>query len=133
MKVHIFHNFVNFHLKPLTPGDLERYDGRTYCACNDKALISQLWSGLPVNNTSPCECKMSINCFLPNICVAKKMNSPDGDDRPFPEQDYLVFPVENMYDRIVLPDKGVSVANNNSQEWQNRNKENRSSLKIEGK
>ena len=50
------------------------------------------------------------------------MRRPAGDDRPFPEQDYLVFPVENMYDRIVLPDRCVSVANNNSQEWQNRNK-----------
>ena len=61
------------------------------------------------------------------------MRRPAGDDRPFPEQDYLVFPVENMYDRIVLPDRGVSVSNNNTQEWQNRNNENQSTLKIKGK
>jgi hypothetical protein len=61
------------------------------------------------------------------------MRRPAGDDRPFPEQDYLVFPVENMYDRIVLPDRGVTVANGNSLTWKNRNNENQSTLKIKGK
>ena len=27
------------------------------------------------------------------------------DDRPFPDSDREVFPVENMYDRIVMPSK----------------------------
>ena len=61
------------------------------------------------------------------------MRRPAGDDRPFPEQDYLVFPVENMYDRIVMPDRGVTVANGDSLAWQNRNNENQSTLKIKGK
>ena len=61
------------------------------------------------------------------------MQRPASDDRPFHEQDYLVFPVENMYDRIVMSDSGVTVANNNSLAWQNRNNENQSSLKIKGK
>ena len=67
------------------------------------------------------------------------MRRPAGDDRPFHEQDYLVFPVENMYDRIVLPDRGVTraksekVANNNSQAWGNKNIENYSTFETEGK
>ena len=82
---------------------------------------------------------MAVNCFLPKLCGAKKMRKPAGDDRPFPEQDYLVFPVENMYDRIVLPDSGLTrcksptVANNNSQAWQNRNTEKQSTWENEGK
>ena len=65
------------------------------------------------------------------------MRRPAGDDRPFPEQDYLVFPQENMYDRIVLPDRGLTraktVANNNSQAWQNINNEKQSTWENEGK
>ena len=76
---------------------------------------------------------MALTCFLPKLCGAKKMRRPAGDDRPFPEQDYLVFPVENMYDRIVMPDWGVAVANDNSEDWENRNNENHSTLKIKGK
>ena len=82
---------------------------------------------------------MSLNCILPKICGAEMMRRPAGDDRPFPEQDYLVFPLENMYDRIVLPHKGVteykrqSVANNNSQTWRYENNENNSTCEAEGK
>ena len=71
------------------------------------------------------------------------MRRPAGDDRPFPEQDYLVFPVENMYDRIVRPDrdrsvsltkcKGQSVANNKRQAWWIINNENQSPCDTEGK
>ena len=61
------------------------------------------------------------------------MRRPAGDDRPFPEQDFLVFPVENMYDRIVLPDRGVTIANGDSLALKNRNNENQSTLKIKGK
>merc|ERR1719234_3004430 len=28
------------------------------------------------------------------------------DDRPFPEEDRCVFPIENLYDRLVLPPEG---------------------------
>jgi hypothetical protein len=61
------------------------------------------------------------------------MRRPAGDDRPFPEQDYLVFPAENMYDRIVMPDRGVTAANGDSLARQNKNNENQSTLKIKGK
>ena len=57
------------------------------------------------------------------------MRRQAGDDRPFPEQDYLVFPMENMYDRIVMPDRGLTVANGDSLAWQNRYNENQSTLK----
>ena len=79
---------------------------------------------------------MSLSCFLPKLCVAKKMRRPAGDDRPFHEEDYLVFPQENMYDRIVLHDicmegaKSQKVANYNIHMWQNRNNE--SPFEIEG-
>ena len=82
---------------------------------------------------------MSLSCFLPKLCVAKKMRRPAGGDRPFPEQDYLVFPLENMYDRIVMPDRGVAraksekVANNNGQASWNTNYENYSTCEFEGK
>ena len=76
---------------------------------------------------------MSLNCFLPKLCGAKKMRRPAGDDRPFPEQDYLVFPMEHMYDRIVMTDRdrsvgltkfrGQTVANNNSPAWENNKNE----------
>ena len=39
-----------------------------------------------------------------NFC-AKKNQKRQNDDRPFPEEDSLVFPKENMYDRIILPGK----------------------------
>ena len=61
------------------------------------------------------------------------MRRPAWDDRPFHEQDYLVFPTENMYDRIVLTDRGVTIADDNSLAWQNINNENHSTLKIKGK
>ena len=48
---------------------------------------------------------MSLNCFSPTKhCVAGNSElASAGDDRPFPEADCVVFPVENMYDRIVIP------------------------------
>ena len=48
---------------------------------------------------------MSLNCFSPTKhCVAGNSElASAGDDRPFPEADCAVFPVENMYDRIVIP------------------------------
>ena len=48
---------------------------------------------------------MSIKCILPPVsrCAGKKRRKPD--DRPFPEEDYKVFPRENLYDRIILPGK----------------------------
>ena len=49
--------------------------------------------------------KMSLNCLLPSLCSGKNRRTRPGDDRPFPEEDCQVFPVENMYDRIVLPTK----------------------------
>ena len=64
---------------------------------------------------------------------AKAMRRQVGDDCPFHEQDYLVFPTENMYDRIVLTDRGVTIADDNSLAWQNINNENHSTLKIKGK
>ena len=47
---------------------------------------------------------MSINCILPpvTICGTSKKRGK-SDDRPFPEEDYKVFPRENLYDRIILP------------------------------
>ena len=67
------------------------------------------------------------------------MRRPAGDDRPFPEQDCLVFPVENMYDRVVLPDRGLtkykrqSPINKNSQTLQNENNVNQSTCENAGK
>ena len=48
---------------------------------------------------------MSLNCFSPTKqCVARNSEiASAGDDRPFPDADCVVFPVENMYDRIVIP------------------------------
>ena len=48
---------------------------------------------------------MSLNCLLSKPCGGKNHKKQPGDDRPFPEEDYQVFPIENMYDRIVLPGK----------------------------
>ena len=52
---------------------------------------------------------MSIKCILPpvSLCVGRKRRKPD--DRPFPEEDYKVFPRENLYDRIILPGKLVNL------------------------
>ena len=48
---------------------------------------------------------MSLNCLLSKPCGGRNHKKRPGDDRPFPEEDYQVFPIENMYDRIVLPGK----------------------------
>ena len=47
----------------------------------------------------------SLHFSLPPVtfCGRKKRRKPD--DRPFPEEDYKVFPRENLYDRIILPGK----------------------------
>ena len=48
---------------------------------------------------------MSLNCLQSKPCGGKNQRKRPGDGRPFPEEDYQVFPIENMYDRIVLPGK----------------------------
>ena len=48
---------------------------------------------------------MSLNCLLPRLCSAKNHRTKLSDDRPFPEEDSQVFPIENMYDRIVIHTK----------------------------
>ena len=48
---------------------------------------------------------MSIKCILPLVYFRMKKKRRKLDDRPFPEDDYKVFPRENLYDRIILPGK----------------------------
>ena len=48
---------------------------------------------------------MSLNCLLLKPCGGKNHKKHPSDDRPFPEEDDQVFPIENMYDRIILPGK----------------------------
>ena len=50
-------------------------------------------------------CNMSIKCILPPVIFCAKKHQKKIDDRPFPEDDYKVFPRENLYDRIILPGK----------------------------
>ena len=61
---------------------------------------------------SKCDEKMSIKCILPpvNFCGVRRRQRKI-DDRPFPEDDYKVFPRENLYDRIVLPGKFYQFVN----------------------
>ena len=63
---------------------------------------------------SKCDEKMSIKCILPNVnfCGVRRRQRKI-DDRPFPEDDYKVFPRENLYDRIVLPGKFYQFVNFN--------------------
>ena len=48
---------------------------------------------------------MSIKCILPTVYFGQKKKKRHLDDRPFPEDDFKVFPKENLYDRIILPGK----------------------------
>ena len=54
---------------------------------------------------------MSLKCLLLKSCGSKNHEKRRGDDRPFPEEDYQVFPIENMYDRIILPGKINDIEN----------------------